>query len=251
MPVRERRASLSVGRHADGRLGCRCACPAGTVLQANERGIPIGEIAVEGTDYDFRQRRPIGATLPRPLLHRSRARRRRDRCAVTLQDADGAGPSLWMDEALPLPDAVHRRPAARRRPPQPRRRADDVPAERLPDGTGSDPPGPVASRSPAGGASTPRNSDACTLGRARRSRRSVATVCRWPPLSSPASQGDDPAAGTQPADVLVVFGITGDLAQGDDLPVAVRARAPRPAGLPDRRRGGRRLDGRRPAQARP
>ena len=38
--------------------------------------------------------------------------------------------------------------------------------------------------------------------------------------------------------------------QGDDLPVAVPARAPRPAGLPDRRRRRRRLDRRRPARAR-
>ena len=38
--------------------------------------------------------------------------------------------------------------------------------------------------------------------------------------------------------------------QGDDVPLAVPARAPRAAELPDRRRGGRRLDARRPARAR-
>ena len=35
--------------------------------------------------------------------------------------------------------------------------------------------------------------------------------------------------GEQPAPVLVVFGITGDLAEGDDVPVAVPAGAGRPA----------------------
>ena len=38
--------------------------------------------------------------------------------------------------------------------------------------------------------------------------------------------------------------------QGDDAPVALPAGAARPAALPDRRRGRRRLDGRRPARAR-
>ena len=38
--------------------------------------------------------------------------------------------------------------------------------------------------------------------------------------------------------------------EGDDLPVALPARAARAARLPDRRRGGRRLDRRRPARAR-
>jgi len=33
------------------------------------------------------------------------------------------------------------------------------------------------------------------------------------------------ASGEQPAAVLVVFGITGDLAEGDDVPVAVPAGA--------------------------
>ena len=37
------------------------------------------------------------------------------------------------------------------------------------------------------------------------------------------------ASGEQPAAVLVVFGITGDLAEGDGVPVAVPAGAGRPA----------------------
>jgi aldose 1-epimerase len=90
--------------------------PAGTVLQANERGIPVGEIGVEGTDYDFRQRRPIGTTLLDHCF--TDLERDGDGIArVTLQGADGAGPSLWVDEGYPylmlftgdpLPDVARR-----------------------------------------------------------------------------------------------------------------------------------------------
>ena len=51
----------------------------------------------------------------------------------------------------------------------------------------------------------------------------------------------------KPADVFVVFGITGDLAKVMTFRFALPARAARPARLPDRRRRRRRLDG-RPAQ---
>ena len=46
------------------------------------------------------------------------------------------------------------------------------------------------------------------------------------------------------ADVFVVFGITGRPGQGDDVPLAVPARAARAARVPDRRRRRRRLDDR-------
>jgi aldose 1-epimerase len=36
--------------------------PGGTVLQEDERGIPVGRSAVAGTEYDFRRPRPIGPT---------------------------------------------------------------------------------------------------------------------------------------------------------------------------------------------
>ena len=134
-----------------------------TVLQSNERGIPIGETAVDGTDYDFRRPRPIGADPPGPLLHRPRARRRRHRAR------DAAG-SSWRrrvvvgGRGLPVRDALHRRPAARRRPPQPRGRAHDVPAERVPDGKGSDPPRSLGSRSPPVGYPPLRHRGVCPLG---------------------------------------------------------------------------------------
>jgi aldose 1-epimerase len=36
--------------------------PGRTVLQADDRGIPVSAVPVEGTEYDFREPRPIGAT---------------------------------------------------------------------------------------------------------------------------------------------------------------------------------------------
>jgi aldose 1-epimerase len=94
--------------------------PAGTVLLSNERGIPIGSVPVEGTDYDFRQPRPIGTT---PLDHcLTDLERDGDGIArATLHRPDGGGLSLWMDESYPylmlftgdpLPDVARRSLAA-------------------------------------------------------------------------------------------------------------------------------------------
>ena len=74
----------------------------------------------------------------------------------------------------------------------------------------------------------------------QRGHRRAATI----PSAEEGTTMTDP----KPADVLVVFGITGDLAQGDDVPLALPARAARPARLPDRRRRVRRLDA-RPARS--
>ncbi len=53
----------------------------------------------------------------------------------------------------------------------------------------------------------------------------------------------------QPADVLVVFGITGDLAKVMTFHSLYRLEARGPPELPDRGRGGRRLVGRGSAEA--
>jgi aldose 1-epimerase len=37
--------------------------PARTVLRSDDRGLPVGADPVDGTDYDFRAPRPIGATV--------------------------------------------------------------------------------------------------------------------------------------------------------------------------------------------
>ncbi len=92
-------------------------CPAHAVLHADERGIPTGEIPVAGTEHDFRQARPIGATQ----LDNCFTGLERDgggRARVELRDAGARrGLTLWMDEAYPyvmlftgdpLPDVARR-----------------------------------------------------------------------------------------------------------------------------------------------
>ncbi len=91
--------------------------PCRTVLSANEHGIPTGRGAVQGTEYDFLQARPIGATR---LDHAfTDLERDADGVArVELRRADdGLGLALWVDESYrwlmlftgdPLPDVARR-----------------------------------------------------------------------------------------------------------------------------------------------
>jgi aldose 1-epimerase len=85
--------------------------PARAVLQADERGIPIGSAPVEGTELDFAERRSVGSL-------------RLDHCFTELdRDDDGRvrvhldATTLWADESYPylmiftgdgLPDANRR-----------------------------------------------------------------------------------------------------------------------------------------------
>jgi aldose 1-epimerase len=90
--------------------------PARTVLQSNERGIPVGELAVDGTEYDFRQPRPLGRTRLDHCF--TDLERDRDGIArVVLEDPDGSRVSLWVDKGYPylmlftgdlLPDVARR-----------------------------------------------------------------------------------------------------------------------------------------------
>jgi aldose 1-epimerase len=73
--------------------------PAGTVLEANERGIPVGAAPVEGTDLDFRSARAIGATkLDHGFTALARGPDGLARVALT---TDGRQTTLWADEAYP------------------------------------------------------------------------------------------------------------------------------------------------------
>jgi aldose 1-epimerase len=75
--------------------------PARTMLRSDERGIPVGRLPVEGTGYDFRRPRPIGATV---LDHAFTDLERGEdgRARVELRDPDaGAELTLWVDEAHP------------------------------------------------------------------------------------------------------------------------------------------------------
>ena len=75
--------------------------PAGTVLQSDQRGLPIGSKAVDGTSYDFRQSRPIGSTV----LDHAFTDLQRDEsgiACVKLRDSDtGLQVSLWVDHSYP------------------------------------------------------------------------------------------------------------------------------------------------------
>jgi aldose 1-epimerase len=94
--------------------------PAGTVVGADERGLPLAAAPVEGTEYDFRRPRPIGSTR---LDHAfTDLVREEDGIArVALGGLlPGSGLDLWVDEAYgylqvfsgdPLPD-VNRRSLA-------------------------------------------------------------------------------------------------------------------------------------------
>ena len=70
-------------------------CPARTVLQADERGIPTADVPVAGTQYDFMQARRIGST-------------QLDNCFTDFdRDEDGrarvelGAVTIWMDQAYP------------------------------------------------------------------------------------------------------------------------------------------------------
>ena len=75
--------------------------PGRTVLRSDERGIPVGSESVEGTDYDFRRPRTIGATK----LDNAFTDLERDDdglARVQLRDPRGGSElTLWVDESYP------------------------------------------------------------------------------------------------------------------------------------------------------
>ncbi len=75
--------------------------PGRTVLRSDERGIPVGSAVVEGTDFDFRRPRTIGATA----LDNAFTDLERDDdglARVQLRDPrGGSGLTLWVDESYP------------------------------------------------------------------------------------------------------------------------------------------------------
>ena len=91
--------------------------PAATVVQADDRGIPVGASSVAGTAYDFRRPAPIGSLR---LDHAFTDLERDDdgRARVELgPQGDGAGVVLWVDGSYrylmlftgdPIPDVARR-----------------------------------------------------------------------------------------------------------------------------------------------
>jgi aldose 1-epimerase len=97
--------------------GVELHAPAATVLQSDDRGLPVGSAAVDGTEYDFRRPRAIGSTkLDNAFTDLDRGEDGLAR--VRLRDPEGgAALTLWVDESYsylmlftgdPLPD-VNRR----------------------------------------------------------------------------------------------------------------------------------------------
>ncbi|MDQ5832128.1 MAG: aldose 1-epimerase family protein, partial [Actinomycetota bacterium] len=91
--------------------------PGRTVLRSDGRGLPVGSEPVEGTEFDFRRRRPMAETR----LDNAFTDLERDGdglARVTLEDpASDRGLSLWVDESYPylmlftgdpLPDVARR-----------------------------------------------------------------------------------------------------------------------------------------------
>jgi aldose 1-epimerase len=87
---------LTLGSRAVDSLTLRA--PGRTVLQSDERGIPIGSESVEGTEYDFRRPRPIGATR----LDNAFTDLDRDRdglARVSLAGSEDGSLTLWVDQS--------------------------------------------------------------------------------------------------------------------------------------------------------
>ena len=72
--------------------------PAASTLTADEHGIPTGSRAVDGTEYDFRQPRPIGKTrLDTAFTGLERGEDGLARVELRHPD-DGSGLALWVDD---------------------------------------------------------------------------------------------------------------------------------------------------------
>ncbi len=135
VPVRERRAPVPHRRERHGRHRCP-AVPARTVLESDERGYPDWHVAPStGTELDFRRHGRVGYDEARQRLHRSRAGRRRARPRRRSTTRSDGRVTLWVDEGYPyLMVFTATYPTST---PQPRGRAHDLPAERVPERRGS------------------------------------------------------------------------------------------------------------------
>jgi aldose 1-epimerase len=75
--------------------------PGRTVLEFDERGLPVGSRPVDGTDYDFRRPRPIGATqLDNAYTDLERGPDGLARVHLRDPETDAAL-TLWLDESYP------------------------------------------------------------------------------------------------------------------------------------------------------
>ncbi len=71
--------------------------PAETVLRSDERGLPIGAIPVDGTEFDFRRPRQVG-TVKLDNCYADLERDADGRARVVLSDPSGRRVALWVGE---------------------------------------------------------------------------------------------------------------------------------------------------------
>jgi aldose 1-epimerase len=103
--IGERHCPYGTGQHPYVRLGgdgvdpLVLRAPGQTVLHADDRGLPATAEAVEGTEYDFRQPRAIGATrLDNAFTDLERDENGRARVELRRPE-DGGALSVWLDES--------------------------------------------------------------------------------------------------------------------------------------------------------
>jgi aldose 1-epimerase len=90
--------SAGPGEHLD---TCTLQFEAGQRIDTDERQLPVGDVSVGGTEYDFRDGRPIGA-LAMDYAFRELARDDEGRAWVRLTGADGRHADLWVDGSYPI-----------------------------------------------------------------------------------------------------------------------------------------------------
>ncbi len=71
--------------------------PAETVLQSDNRSLPVGRIPVDGTEYDFRRPRQVG-TVKLDNCYADLERDADGRARVVLGDPSGRSAALWVGE---------------------------------------------------------------------------------------------------------------------------------------------------------
>lgn len=79
---------------------CALQAPGATYLPTDDRGLPTGLEPVEGSEYDFRASRGIGA-VELDLAFTDLDRDQDGRAWVRLQAPDGRGAAVWLDDGYP------------------------------------------------------------------------------------------------------------------------------------------------------
>ena len=111
-----------------------------TLLRSDERGIPIGAGPWRARTTTSADRGAIGrpgSTTASPISSDTTTASRASSCEIPTATAL----TLWIDESYRYVMLFTGDPLARRRPAQPRRGADDLPAERVPERRGPGAPG--------------------------------------------------------------------------------------------------------------